>query len=413
MNYKVILESINIGWRSIRSSLLRTVITILIIAFGIMALIAILTSIESLKNTLNSNFSRMGSNTFTISEIRIHRRGHIPGRAVDYDPITWDEAREFKERYNFPAYVSISVLASRTATLKYKLEKTNPNVSVLGGDENYLLTSGQNISLGRNFSNQDLSLGRSVCIIGDEVKEKLFPNGENPVGKQISIGPQKFLIIGVLERKGASFGFSGDNSAIVPISCIRRFFGQSSLSFDINIMPSDAKLIDAGIVEATGLMRSIRRLTLDQEDNFDIRKSNSIVTILMENLRYVTLAATLIGLITLVGASIGLMNIMLVSVSERTREIGVRKAIGANNIAIRNQFLVESILIGQLGGVLGILLGILAGNIVGFVLDSGFVIPWGWILLGIIITLIVGIVSGLLPAIRASRLDPIESLRYE
>ncbi|PLW93162.1 MAG: ABC transporter [Marinilabiliales bacterium] len=413
MNYKIIFESLSIAWRSIRSSLLRTVITILIIAFGIMALITILTSIESLKNSLSSNFTRMGSNTFTITEVRMQRRGHSPGRKVEFEPITWDDARDFKNRFNFPAIVSISVYASGTATLKYKLEKTNPNISVQGADENYLLTSGQNISMGRNFSIQDVSLGRSVCIIGDGVKEKLFPSGKNPVGEQISIGPQKFLIVGVLESKGSSFGFSGDNSCIVPVTCIRRFFGQSEASFSINVMPSDAKLLDAGIGEATGLMRSIRKLALDQEDNFDIRQSNSMVTALLENLRYVTLAATLIGLITLVGASIGLMNIMLVSVSERTREIGVRKAIGANNIAIRNQFLIESILIGQLGGVLGILLGILAGNIVGIVLGSGFVIPWGWVLLGIVLTLIVGIVSGLLPAVRASRLDPIESLRYE
>lgn len=413
MNYNVFFESFSIAWKSVRSHLLRTVLTVLIIAFGIMALISILTAIESIKYSLSSNFTRMGSNTFNISEIQMQRHRGGSGRKVDFDPITWDEASEFQERYDFPALVSIYVKASGTATLKYRREKTNPNISVIGGDEFYLNTSGQDLNLGRNFSVQDVSLGRSVCIIGSEIKEKLFPTGKNPVGEQITIGPQKFLVIGVMESKGSSFGFSGDNSCIVPVTCIRRFFGQSSASFDINVMLGDAKIIDAAIGEATGLMRTIRKLKLDQEDDFDISQSNSMVTILLENIRYVTLAATLIGLITLIGASIGLMNIMLVSVSERTREIGVRKAIGANNIAIRNQFLIESVLIGQLGGLLGIVLGVLMGNIISLLLDSNFIIPWGWIILGFMLTLIVGVVSGLFPALRASRLDPIESLRYE
>jgi len=413
MNYNVIFESLSIAWKSIRSHLLRTVLTILIIAFGIMALITILTAIESLKNSLSSSFTRMGSNTFTISEVRMMRQGHGPGRAVEFDPITWDDSREFKQRFNFPASVSVYIRATGTATLKYHLEKTNPNVSVIGGDENYLLTSGQDLSSGRNFSMQDLTLGRSVCIIGADVQDKLFPESKDPVGEQVTIGPQKFTIIGVIESKGSSFGFSSGNSAIVPVTCIRRFFGQSDVSFEINVMPADAKLLDAAVGEATGLMRTIRKLELDQQDNFDIRQSNSMVTTLLDNLRYVSLAATLIGLITLIGASIGLMNIMLVSVSERTREIGVRKAMGANNIAIRNQFLIESILIGQLGGLLGVLLGVLAGNIISLVFNSSFVIPWGWVILGFLLTLVVGVVSGLFPAMRAGRLDPIESLRYE
>ncbi|MBN2729771.1 MAG: ABC transporter permease [Bacteroidales bacterium] len=413
MNFNVISESLSIAWRSIRSHLLRTVLTVLIIAFGIMALISILTAIESIKYSLSSNFTRMGSNTFTISEFRMQRNGGGPGKKVEFDPISWDDASEFQQRYEFPAQVSIFTQATGTATLKYRQEKTNPNISVIGGDDYYLNTSGQNISLGRNFSVQDVSLGRSVCIIGADVKDKLFPGGKNPVGEQINIGPQKFRIIGVLESQGSSFGFSSGNSCIVPVTCLRRFFGQMSISFDINIMPSEAKFMDAAISEATGLMRSVRKLELTQENNFDIRQSNSLVTILLDNIRYITLAATLIGLITLLGASIGLMNIMLVSVSERTREIGVRKALGANNIAIRNQFLIESILIGQLGGFLGIILGVLAGNILSVVLKSSFIIPWGWIILGFMLTLIVGVLSGLLPAIRASRLDPIESLRHE
>lgn len=413
MNYNILFESISIALRSIRSHLLRTVLTVLIIAFGIMSLISILTAIESIKYSLSSNFTRMGSNTFTITDVRMQRRGGGQGKKVEYEIIKWADANEFKKRYSFPATTSVYANASGTATIKYQTEKTNPNISVIGADEFYLHTSGQDLSSGRNFSIQEISQGRSVTIIGSEIKDELFPGGIDPIGKQVSIGPQKFTVIAVLESKGSSFGFSGDKSCMVPVTTIRRFFGEMDISFTINVMPADAKLIDAAIGEATGLMRTIRKLELNQDDNFEIKQSSNLVNILLENIRYITWAATLIGLITLIGASIGLMNIMLVSVSERTREIGVRKAIGANNIAVRNQFLIESILIGQMGGVLGIILGVLAGNIISVFLDSSFIVPWGWVILGFMLTLVVGIVSGLFPAMRAARLDPIESLRYE
>lgn len=413
MNYNILFESISIALRSIRSHLLRTVLTVLIIAFGIMSLISILTAIESIKYSLSSNFTRMGSNTFTITDVRMQRRGGGSGKKVEYEIIKWADASEFKKRYSFPATVSVYANASGTATIKYRTEKTNPNISVIGTDESYLNTSGQDLSSGRNFSVQEITQGRSVTIIGSEIKDELFSGGIDPLGKQVSVGSQKFLVIGVLESKGSSFGFSGDKSCMVPVTTIRRFFGQGEISFKINIMPADAKFIEAAIGEATGLMRTIRKLELSQDDNFDIKQSNNLVNILLENIRYITWAATLIGLITLIGASIGLMNIMLVSVSERTREIGVRKAIGANNVAVRNQFLIESILIGQMGGVLGIILGVLAGNIISIFLDSSFIVPWLWVILGFMLTLVVGVVSGLFPAMRAAKLDPIESLRYE
>lgn len=414
MNLKIIGESFNIALRSVRSHLLRTILTVLIIAFGIMALISILTAIESIKFSLSENFTRMGSNTFTITDVQM--RGHGGGGGqdrIEYEDITWKQASEFKKRYRFPASVSIYTHASNTATVKYKLEKSNPNVDVLGVDENYMITSGQEVGRGRGFSKQEVTMGRNVTVIGTEVSDLLFPTGESPIGKQISIGPVRFVIIGIMKSKGSSFGFSGDNSCLVPVTTVRRYFSQASVSYRINVMPTDTKLLETAIGEATGIFRTIRKQEIGQADNFDVRKSDSMVNMLLENIRYVTLAATLIGLITLIGASIGLMNIMLVSVSERTREIGVRKAMGATSMAIRNQFLIESIVVGQMGGLLGILLGVMAGNIISILLDSAFIVPWGWIILGFMLTLAVGILSGLLPAARAAKLDPIESLRYE
>ncbi|HPB01650.1 MAG: ABC transporter permease [Bacteroidales bacterium] len=414
MNLKIIGESFNIALRSVRSHLLRTILTVLIIAFGIMALISILTAIESIKFSLSENFTRMGSNTFTITDVQMRgSRGRSSNDRVEFEDITWDQATTFKKRYQFPATVSVFTHASGSSTVKYNLEKSNPNVGVLGIDENYMITSGQEIEKGRSFSRHEVEMGRNVTVIGSEVEGVLFPTGENPLGKQISIGPVRFVVVGVMKTKGSGFGFSGDNSCLVPVTTVRRYFSKSDVSYRINVMPIDTKLLEAATGEATGVFRTIRKLKVGQADNFDVRQSDSMVNMLLENIRYVTLAATLIGFITLIGASIGLMNIMLVSVSERTREIGVRKAMGATRVAIRNQFLIESIVVGQMGGLIGILLGVLAGNVISIYLDGIFIVPWGWVILGFTLTLIVGILSGLIPANRAARLDPIESLRYE
>jgi len=413
MNLKIIGESLNIALRSVRSHLLRTILTVMIIAFGIMALISILTAIESIKYSLSANFSRMGSNTFTISDVGMRGHGGGPENRVEYEDITWSQVVDFKKRYQFPAVVSVFINATNTATAKSKFEKSNPNIGVIGIDENYMITSGQEIGSGRNFSKQEITMGRNVTIIGSGLEEIIFPGGQNAIGQQIVIGSMKFTIVGVMKSKGSSFGFSGDNSCLVPVTTVRRYFSATDGSYRINVMPTDTKLLETGVGEATGIFRSIRKIKIGQPENFEIRKSDSMANMLLENIRYVTLAATLIGLITLIGASIGLMNIMLVSVSERTREIGVRKAMGATSLAIRNQFLIESIVVGQMGGVLGIILGVLAGNIISIFLDSNFIIPWGWIALGFFLTLLVGVLSGLLPAARAAKLDPIESLRYE
>lgn len=412
MDLKITNENINIAIQSIRSRKLRTTLTILIIAFGIMALTSILTSIESIKSSLRENFSMMGSNTFTISKFRISGNRNPHGKRIESEPVSWEQANEFKNRYKIPSKVSIFLQASGASTIKREHYKTNPNIAIMGIDENYLVTSGQEIGLGRSFSKSEIDNCKNVTIIGSEIKEKLFPSGESPLGKQITIGSKHFIVVGIMKQKGSSFGFSGDNSCLIPVTVARQF-GSSKSSFNINVMPSDINMLSYATDEATGLFRTIRKQSAKDENNFEIRKSDNLANTLIENIKFITIAATIIGLITLVGASIGLMNIMLVSVSERKREIGVRKAMGATSKAIHNQFLIESIVIGQIGGIVGVLLGVLAGNIISIILKSSFIIPWGWILLGIFLTLIVGILSGLIPASKAAKLDPIESLRYE
>lgn len=399
---------------SIRSQLLRTILTILIIALGIMALVGILTAIDALKSSINSNFASMGANTFTIRNremtIRIGDNGK---RAKPYKSITYIESLRFKREFDFPALASVSTFATGNATMKYLSKKTNPNMRVLGSDENYITTSGYELQSGRNFSPQEVQYGAPVAIIGKDIVDALFTIKENPIDKMITIGSGKYRVIGVLKSKGNSIGFSGDKQAILTLTNVRQYFSRPNMTFTISVLCTTPELMEAAIGEATGLFRVIRKLNTKAKDNFEISKSDNIANMLIDNTKKVTIGATVIGVITLLGAAIGLMNIMLVSVSERTREIGIRKAIGATRKVIRSQFLVEALVICQLGGLFGTLFGIIIGNFMALVLGSSFIIPWLWILMSIVLCFIVGILSGLYPAIKASQLDPIEALRFE
>ncbi len=411
----VFKENIKIALGSIRSQLLRTILTIVIIAIGITALVGILTVVSAIDYTLNSKFASMGSNTFSINQYEFKTRNQGGGEIEKVNPIiSYPEAKAYKEKYDYPfTRTSLSFTATGTAEVKFENEKTDPEISVLGVDEYFTANNGFEVVQGRNFNGFDISNNTYSCIVGSDFISKGLLKDVNPIDKILAIRGAKFKVIGVLKEKGSTFGNNQDLRVLIPIQVARSLFSAPSINYTISTMVDKKELFEAAVDNATVTMRKIRKLNPVEESNFGISRSDDLVNRIAEMTGVLSASAWIIGIITILGSSIALMNIMIVSVTERTREIGVRKSLGAKRKTIAWQFFMETLIIGQIGGFVGIIFGILVGYLMASLMEFGFVIPWGAILAAVITSFLVALVSGLYPAIKASKLDPIEALRYE
>lgn len=410
--FSLFRENLRIAFDSIKSQSLRTVLTVFIIAIGITALVGILSLVSALENTISSDFASMGSNTFNLQryEFTTQRRGE---REIINPVLGYRQVKDFTDNYSYPtARTAISFNGTRSAEVKYESEKTDPEVQVLGVNENFLTNSGLKLDEGRNFTSFDIANNTRVCVLGSDFYKNLFKD-DNPIDKTISIRGTKFKVIGILEEKGATFGNNQDLRVLIPIQVARTMFTQPNINYNVSVMVDDAELLDSAEEEAIMTFRNIRGLSPVEENNFGIGRSDDLVNQISEITGVLGVAAWVISIITIFGSCIALMNIMLVSVTERTREIGVRKALGAKKTTIAMQFLYEAIIVGQLGGLLGIILGISIGAIIASVAGFIFATPWGAIIAATVITFVIAILSGLFPAVKAARLDPVESLRYE
>jgi len=420
------IDSFLLAFRTVRGNKLRTGITVAIIAFGIMALIGIITAIESMNQSLRESFSSMGANAFSIrfkesrvrfggggSSVKVEKKGKKEKKSNLGKPIKIEDAEFFKQSFKFPSKVSIYIRGGGGYECRYADKKTNPQTTIWGGDENYLAVNGYNIEQGRNFSALDVQTGRNVCLIGSNIATKLF--GENKakcLDKIIRVGSIQYRVIGLLKSKGSSAFLRQDDVIVTTYNNARRLSTVAS-SFLVGVMVNSVKDLEPGVGEATSIFRAVRKLQPIDEDNFVIEKSDKFAELFIGFLSSIAASAGAIGLITLIGAAIGLMNIMLVAVSERTKEVGLIKAIGGKSKNVRQQFLFESLIISLMGAFFGIILGVAVGNLFGLVLHTGFVVPWGWVFIGIIICSAVGLAAGIYPAMKAAKLNPIAALRYE
>ena len=403
-------EIVKMALIAIRSNKLRSALTLLGIVVGVFSIIGVMTAVQVLQNSIEDGLSGLGSQTFQIQKqpmIASHAERH---KAMKRKDIRYDQGRIMKERMTLAQYVALESWKGGQ-TIQYGSLKTNPSVNIGGEEPEGIPTNNLTIKEGRSLTDDDMRYSTRVAILGDEVVKKLFPRG-GAVGNEIRMGAERYLVIGTFEPKGSSLGGNADNQVIIPLSTFLNEYGKLR-SIHIMIKAKSAEVYDDCLEEARMLLRMVRNVPPGEEDDFAIFSNDSMIETFNEFTLYVKLGVGFISFVSLLAAGIGIMNIMLVSVTERTREIGIRKAIGARRSNILAQFITEAVVLCEIGGIIGILLGILGGNITALAFSFPPVFPIEWALIGFAITTFVGVVFGVYPAWKAANLDPIDALRYE
>ena len=399
---------------SIKSNKLRASLTLLGIIIGVFSIIGVMTLLDALQKGIDSGLSQLGTNTFQVQKWPATFIGG-PGRWRKYEkrkPITIEEGYRLKDLAVLPKYIGLEDW-SGGKTVKHDRNQTNPNFLMGGVTTEFLPANNHTLSEGRFFTEQEIQSNPMICVIGMDIVDKLFPFSA-PLDKQIEIDGNKFNVIGVLTAKGQSLGSSQDNLVLVPLLTMDKIYGaRKNRSINITVSSHTKAQLDETMEEVIGLMRQIRKVPVGEDNDFDIWSNESLIREANEFTKYFKYGAGVISFISLIAAGIGIMNIMLVTVTERTKEIGIRMAIGAKRANILTQFLFEAILLCQIGGIVGIALGIGAGNILGSMLSTPVSIPYDWVIIGLIVCSIIGIAFGTYPAFKAAKLNPIDALRYE
>lgn len=408
-----ISESVKLALDSIAVNKLRAFLTLLSIAIGVFAIIGAGSLVSSINGTVDTELDALGENTFFIYKTPKIQMGDKAWRKYrKRKAITFSQYRELKERLTDVDLVSAQAF-SQGFLVKANGKETNPDVTLIGIDEEYYQINNRKISDGRQITFSDIESNRNVAVIGNDIVVKCFPDGK-AIGNDITINNQKYNVIGVLDVKGAMFGQSQDNMVLIPLNNFLTYFSDEwSESLTLTIKANKKDDLPVTIDEATGVLRSIRNDKPGEENSFEIESNEAIREQFQSFTIYLYYFGFICGGIALIAAGVGIMNIMLVSVKERTREIGIRKAIGAKRRWIMMQFLIETITLCQVGGAIGILMGVGAGSLFSLLLNLSITLPWNWIIFSLVICTLLGIVFGMYPAGKAAKLDPIEALRYE
>ncbi|HVT73293.1 MAG TPA: ABC transporter permease [Lacunisphaera sp.] len=409
-------EIIRMAFASLGVNKLRSGLTMAGITIGVFSVVGVMTAVSALRGSIESGLSFLGSNMFQFAKYPLINNEGNNRRKFDLRRnITLPEAMRYKRLMEDVSDIVCLKAAYRNGVVQatYQNRKTEPGLSFLGTNEHFTESNQFTVELGRNLTSEDVDFARPVVVIGQVVVQKLFP-AETPLGKQIAIGGHAYRVVGVFESKGNSFGQTQDDIAIIPITRFMSEFGGDQMTVNIATQAPSQVRYNETLDKAITVMRVVRQLKPEDDNDFEVYSNDSLIAWFAKIADAVRAGALVISGIALLAASVGIMNIMLVSVTERTKEIGVRKSIGARKVSILTQFLIEAVVLSLFGCLVGIGLGVIGGDLVArFIFKAEVVFPWDWATIGLVVCTGIGIAAGLYPAMKAANLDPIEALRYE